>query len=277
VCSSDLMEAHKPSADFRQYEKDGSNINETYRLNHTKQTVEFVTRMEKKYTAFNSAKMDIWTSVDILSNFLDESDPDANFPQIYHAFQTAESLRKRFPEDDWFHLVGLLHDLGKVLFLESFGSLPQWAVVGDTFPVGCSHSKSIVYSEYFTDNPDSQESHYNTKYGIYEPNCGLNKLKMSWGHDEYMYQMLLHNKCTLPKHGLDIIRYHSFYAWHTNGDYKHLMSKEDEETLMWVERFNKSDLYSKSLDIHSDADIIILKKYYQTLIEKYIPKATLEW
>ena len=24
---------------------------------------------------------------------------------------------------------------------------------------------------------------YSTKYGIYEPNCGLDKVIMSWGHD----------------------------------------------------------------------------------------------
>jgi inositol oxygenase len=49
---------------------------------------------------------------------------------------TAEDLRERFPEEDWLHLCGLLHDMGKVLSLPSFGSLPQWAVVGDTYPVG---------------------------------------------------------------------------------------------------------------------------------------------
>lgn len=42
---------------------------------------------------------------------------------------------------------------------------------------------------------------------MYEPNCGLSKVYISWGHDEYMYQMLKHNKCTLPEEGLYIIRY----------------------------------------------------------------------
>ena len=31
---------------------------------------------------------------------------------------------------------------------------PQWAVVGDTFPVGCAHSEKIVYPEFFAYNPD---------------------------------------------------------------------------------------------------------------------------
>ena len=30
----------------------------------------------------------------------------------------------------------------------------QWAVVGDTFPVGCAYSDKVVYPEYFKNNPD---------------------------------------------------------------------------------------------------------------------------
>lgn len=36
-------------------------------------------------------------------------------------------------------------DLGKVLLHPSFGELPQWAVVGDTYPVGCAFDESIVH------------------------------------------------------------------------------------------------------------------------------------
>ncbi len=27
-------------------------------------------------------------------------------------------------------------------------------------------------------------------YGVYKQNCGLRNVNMSWGHDEYVYQML---------------------------------------------------------------------------------------
>lgn len=115
---------------------------------------------------------------------------------------------------------------------------PQWAVVGDTFVVGCQWSDNIVYrEESFTDNPDGNNPKYNTKYGMYEPNIGLEKLTLSWGHDEYMYQVLKHNKTTLPQHALNIIRFHSFYPWHSAGDYEHLMKPEDEETKRWVLTF----------------------------------------
>ncbi|KAL3625124.1 hypothetical protein CASFOL_030578 [Castilleja foliolosa] len=54
------------------------------------------------------------------------------------------------------------------------------------------------------------------------------------------------NKSTLPSAGLFVIRYHSFYALHRSGAYKHLMNEEDEENLKWLQIFNKYDLYSKS-------------------------------
>jgi Myo-inositol oxygenase len=45
-----------------------------------------------------------------------------------------------------------------------------------------------------------------SKLGMYEENCGLDKVMMSWGHDEYMYRMLKHNKSTLPEEAFYIIR-----------------------------------------------------------------------
>ena len=80
-------------------------------------------------------------------------------------------------------------------YLCLFGE-PQWAVVGDTFPVGCKFSDKIVHPEFFELNPDSKNPNYNTPLGIYTQNCGLDKVKMSWGHDEYLYQIL---KDYLPK------------------------------------------------------------------------------
>lgn len=38
---------------------------------------------------------------------------------------------------------------------------PQWAVVGDTFPVGCKVQKSVVFHDStFHDNPDTRDPRY---------------------------------------------------------------------------------------------------------------------
>ncbi|KAG5673544.1 hypothetical protein PVAND_003584 [Polypedilum vanderplanki] len=261
---------------FRDYTIDENDklkerVRQTYKAMHTKQTVEFVKNCHENWLKFDHAKMTVRQALEKLNNLVDESDPDTTLPNIVHAFQTAERARVDFPEHDWLHLTGLIHDLGKIM---AFYGEEQWAVVGDTFVVGCLWSDNIVYrNESFEGNPDGKNPKYNTKYGIYEPNCGLDNLLLSWGHDEYMYQVLKHNNSSLPEHAMNIIRYHSFYPWHSAGDYEHLMKPQDDETKKWVLIFNRFDLYTKSSEI---PNIQALWPYYQKLIDKYIP-GSLEW
>ena len=96
--------------------------------------------------------MGIWEAMEFLNTLVDDSDPDTELTQIEHLMQTAEAIRAD-GHPRWFILTGLIHDLGKILCL--FGE-PQWAVVGDTFPVGCRYSDKIVFPEFFADNPDCE-------------------------------------------------------------------------------------------------------------------------
>ena len=130
--------------------------------------------------------MGVWEAMEFLNTLVDDSDPDTDLSQIEHLLQTAEAIR-RDGHPRWFVLTGLIHDLGKILCL--FGE-PQWAVVGDTFPVGCAFSDKIVFPEFFADNPDAQVPEYQTPCGIYEPGCGLDSVHLSWGHDEYLYHVV---------------------------------------------------------------------------------------
>ncbi|XP_051889363.1 inositol oxygenase isoform X2 [Pristis pectinata] len=238
---------------------------------HTYQTVEFVKRKISQWTPCLQTEMTVMEALQMLDNLVDESDPDVDFPNSFHAYQTAEAIRSIYPSLDWLHLVGLLHDLGKILAV--WGE-PQWCVVGDTYPVGCRFQDSITYRDTtFTDNPDLKDPRYSSLYGIYEPNCGLDKVLMSWGHDEYLYNVLKTNGCKLPEEALYIIRYHSFYPWHTKGDYMHLCNSKDLKMLEWVKEFNKFDLYTKSEDL---PDVKKLQPYYQLLIDKYCP-GRLRW
>lgn len=59
--------------------------------------------------------MPVRQALEKLNDLIDESDPDITLPNIVHAFQTAERAREEFPEHDWLHLTGLIHDLGKVM------------------------------------------------------------------------------------------------------------------------------------------------------------------
>ena len=253
----------KTKKEFRDYENSNraKTVREFYKLNHQYQSFEFVSKKEDRFLKFNERKMSIWDAVEFLNTLVDDSDPDIELDQLQHLLQTSEAIRSD-GHPDWFVLTGFLHDVGKVLCL--FGE-PQWAVVGDTFPVGCSFSKSIVHSEYFSLNPDSSNPNYNTKYGIYKENCGLDYVKMSWGHDEYLYQIV---KDYLPQESLYMIRYHSFYSQHKENAYNHLLNELDIKMFEWVKKFNKYDLYSKA---PTPPDSKALRPYYEDLVSKYLP------
>jgi inositol oxygenase len=257
----------KKKEQFRNYEADARpTVREFYRLNHLHQTFDFVQAKKKDFLALNRRTMSVWEAMEYLNTLVDDSDPDTDLSQLQHLLQTAEQIR-RDGHPRWFILTGLIHDLGKILCL--FGE-PQWAVVGDTFPVGCAYSDTIVFHKFFQDNPDFQNPRYQTRLGVYEEGAGLDAVNMSWGHDEYLYHVV---KDYLPEEGLYMIRYHSFYPGHREGAYGHLMNAKDKAQFDWVRAFNPYDLYTKS---HEAPDVKELRPYYEDLIAEYFP-ARLRW
>jgi inositol oxygenase len=254
-----------PSKDrdaYRNYDTPARDtVREFYRLNHKHQTYEFVQAKKQEFLRFDRRRMSPWEALEYLNTLVDDSDPDIELSQLDHLLQTAEAIRAD-GHPDWFVLTGLVHDLGKVLCL--FGE-PQWAVVGDTFPVGCRWSQKIVYPEFFAENSDSGVAEYQTTCGVYREGCGLENVHLSWGHDEYLYHIM---RPYLPEPALYMIRYHSFYAAHREGEYDHLMNDRDREMFAWVRAFNPYDLYSKSPHPPKLAE---LRPDYEGLMAKYLP------
>ncbi|XLR43599.1 hypothetical protein S83_028259, partial [Arachis hypogaea] len=95
-------------------------------------------KIREEYENLNKAEMSIWKCCELLDKIVDE----------------IEAIRKDYPNEDWLHLTGFIHDLGKVLLFSSFGELLQWAV-------------------YFKENPDYNNPVFNTKYGIILKNVYL--------------------------------------------------------------------------------------------------------
>ena len=260
-------DVNAPKNEFRKYSADTKpGVREFYYLNHRHQTFDFVQQKRHQYLSLSKATMSIWEAMEYLNQLVDDSDPDIDLPQIEHLLQTAESIRRdNLPR--WFILTGLIHDLGKILCL--WGE-PQWAVVGDTFPVGCRFSDRIVFSEAFAENPDTKNDLYRSELGIYEEHCGLNDVFLSWGHDEYLYHVV---KDFLPEPALHMIRYHSCYPIHRENAYDQLLTEQDHSMMKWVQEFNKYDLYTKR---HERMDVKGLKPYYLDLIDDFFPPV-LRW
>jgi inositol oxygenase len=257
----------KKTDQFRNYEADARpTVREFYRLNHAYQTHEFALAKRKEYLGLNRRQMGIWEAAEYLNQLVDDSDPDTDLSQLEHLLQTAEHLRAD-GQPRWMILTGFVHDLGKILCL--WGE-PQWAVVGDTFPTGCAWSPKIVFPKFFEANPDSQDPRFQTKNGIYEEGCGLDAVNLSWGHDEYIYHVCRDH---LPIEALYMLRYHSFYPWHREGEYGHLLNNQDREHLKDVQAFNPYDLYTKS---HAKPDAKALRPYYEDLIAEFFP-AKVRW
>jgi inositol oxygenase len=208
----------------------------------------------------------VWEAAEFLNNLVDDSDPDTDLSQLEHLLQTAEQIRHD-GKPRWFILTGFVHDLGKILCL--YGE-PQWAVVGDTFPVGCAYADSIVFKDFFKDNPDSQDPRFQSRLGVYEEGAGLDTVNMSWGHDEYIYHV---TKDYLPDEALYMLRYHSFYPAHRERDYEYLMNAKDKALFDQVRAFSPYDLYTKS---HAKPDVKELRPFYEELIAEFFPKQ-LNW
>jgi inositol oxygenase len=256
------FDANKDKTQFRQYEDACDKVKGFYREQHEKQTVAYNLQVRNDFKFKTRAEMSIWQAMEKLNTLIDESDPDTSLSQIEHLLQSAEAIR-RDGKPRWMQLTGLIHDLGKLLFF--YGAEGQWDVVGDTFPVGCAFDKRIIYPDTFKGNPDHDHGIYGTKNGIYNPGCGLDNLMLSWGHDEYLYH-IVKDQSTLPAEALAMIRYHSFYPWHTGGAYYEFMDEHDFGMLAAVKAFNPYDLYSKSDDV---PDIEVLKVCWVSFLLNY--------
>ena len=260
----------KAKENYRNYDSPARDtVREFYRLHHQHQTYEFALQKKREFLRFDHREMTVLDALAYLDTLVDDSDPDIDLSQREHLLQTSEAIRAD-GHDDWFVLTGLIHDLGKILCL--FGE-PQWAVVGDTFPVGCAFSDRIVYPEFLEHNPDHANGRFNSPLGVYESGCGLRSVQMSWGHDEYLYHVVSQAGCNLPEPALYMIRYHSFYPWHREAQYGNLLDDHDRQMLPWVRKFNPYDLYSKS---PQRPDWAQLAPYYTDLIDTYLP-GKLRW
>jgi inositol oxygenase len=142
-------------------------LRQQYKWMREKSTVAFYDRMIDKFGKFDHATWTIREAFDALGDFRDALEPDLELPNFVHGLQTAEGMRQAGMED-WLVLVGLLHDMGKIMFVWGDGedgmdgSLtgPQWALGGDTWVVGCAIPDSVVFSDLNSCSPDMTLSQY---------------------------------------------------------------------------------------------------------------------
>jgi len=242
-------------------------VRELYRAARAFHTRERTCLLRARYAPKRDAKpIGIWDALRRLETFVDVSDPDVDVPNMQHALQTAESLR-RADMPEWLQLVGLIHDFGKLLVDigrddDGTSASTQWSVVGDTFVVGHPLPEALVYPEFH-----ELASFHGAPSG-YAPGCGLDACDLSYGHDEYLYWVLRASRTRLPEAALRIVRYHSLYAWHQADAYAELENVDDRAYKGWVKLFNLHDLYSKT---EAAVDVEGVRAHYDRLAATYLP------
>ena len=173
---------------------------------------------------------------------------------------------------DWIPLVGYLHDLGKIMLLPEFHNLEQHFSVGDIYPLGIPFEKSNIY---FEKKYHEQNIEFNKYIDNYKNIKGFENLEMTISHDYYLYKVL--KETNIPKEGLYMIRFHSFYSFHTPKNnkrgYTKYANKIDWINLPLLKILQKADLYSKSSDVPNFEDY---KEEIYNLINKYCP-GKLKW
>lgn len=242
-------------------------IHNTYKAQRENINYFFNKYLKEKYLKFNT-KTNFWTLFAALDNITDLSDPDTALPNSIHALQTAETIRRTKLYPEWMELCGLIHDMGKILYLsgndnDGTSKTTQWALVGDSYITGCKIPENIILPEYNKYNTD------HNKISKYKNRCGLKNCEVSFGHDEYMYHLLKKNNHKMPSEAEYIIRYHSLYLYHSSDAYDYLLDDEDKLMKPIVKNFNQYDLYSKN-DALPIKWTFELRDYYTNLIKKYI-------
>jgi inositol oxygenase len=268
---------------------------ETVRLNRARQTVDFADKQKRKMLSSSPRRfLRVWDALSLLKSLRLSSESQESV--FENSLAVAELCRKQFPEARWLHLAGLLSNLGHVTVMKEFGSKPLWKVVGEAFPVGCKFSEDISYSHFFSSNPDRRKKVFKSLVGLYKRGCGLDKLRMSWGHSEYLCTVLEHHMAKggntstststsatststdkpsknkgLPKQAMFLLRYQKFYSLLLPGQHYHdFMTLEDEQNLQFLIEFNRIQFEaSTSKPLRQDQ---VDMEYYKNLVEEYFPE-----
>jgi inositol oxygenase len=204
-----------------------------------------------------------------------------SWQKFYSEKGTLTNLYSHITDWSWLPLVGFVHDLGKILTLPEYGELPQWSTVGDTYPVAAPFaSANVFYAKgFYKESADYKKGIISDDkyFGSYLRGCGFDDVDMSFGHDEYAYKVFEQGS-DIPYEGLYLLRYHSFYPWHTPQSgglaYQELASERDWMLLPLLKAFQKADLYSKLPELPPKE---VLEAKYKGLLDKWVPKKRINW
>jgi inositol oxygenase len=139
-----------------------------------RQTVDDVRALRAKYEAPVFGEISMWDALNMLAHVIDLVDPYLmNVSQEVHTLQVVEGIVAEGADDDLV-LAGLIHDVGKLLYLV------------DEDPANISGSSAPV--------------------DTFEPGIGLDRCVLQFGADEFSHSRVAGR---VPDHVSWLVRYHS--------------------------------------------------------------------
>ena len=177
---------------------------------------------------------------------------------------------------------GCRHELARVIpsSCKSQEDSFDWTLTSRTRVVGCQASKNCKFSEFRTFCPDFKKSQYNSKFGIYEPNCGFENVTFMWTGPEYLYQMLTSNSFVAPPEALSVLRLFLLDDWHSRNEYNYLANDDDIEIRALVAEFDalrKSIRHKCTQELSDEECSSLWRRFYLPIIEKYEISGDLIW
>ena len=276
------------------------------------QSVDYVSTMREKYSAFELCTMSIREALDLAQNL--SANPfsisarertyiDSHLPSVRTLlFYTAELARKE-GHPDWVQFVALIHGLASALACANLNRSSastavtnhegkddrdsdfDWTIYVDARVMGCKTSKQSTFHEFRHLNPDKDNPRYNTTSGLYREHVGLENVLLSWTSGEYMYHMLEHNEVRLPSEAYTILKLFPLVDWHKRGNHISLSNEADEDVKPFVTDFH--NLFERSRDAvmnssggeeMSETECRELwANHYSLIANKYGAGGILEW
>lgn len=273
----DRLYGKASESSLRDYSNAPASVKKFYRNQRRGVTAEITLKDRAAFLPLRKGKKGMWALIQKARKYADGSDPDHIKAQLLHLYGAAKkAMEMKMPK--WFVLTCLIHDGGK--FLMEW--IPEHRVVGDTFPHLIKPGKEEIFYEEFKRNKDWKLVSKKGPNGFYSKSCGLDSMLMTWGHDEYLFNIVFdwikQNaeyvkktwKCTALELRLMLymIRFHSFYAFHRQGGYKSLWSKTDTKLRPYLRVFSMFDLYSKPDKLPPLRE---MDKDFKPLVESFFP------
>ena len=187
-------------------------------------------------------------------------------------FRTAEKARVD-GHPDWFQLVAILHELGRVAKvlqdsltsnncgcgncnddkceiekncvnsnkMTSVSGEYDWTIASRSRIVGCPPSTGTNFNEFHCLDPDRfSQTYQSSSTGMYTAKCGIMRnANLAWTGPEYMYHVLRRAHTNLPDVALAVLRLYPLGDWYMHGKYSELEDELDTNIREYVKEFDR--------------------------------------